>query len=217
MKQNNLFELLDYIKKKNGNNGLRSTYGNIYKTVNEGISINNFQTIYYMRSYHQTKKQRSHFEIMLNESLDGDLNIIVYHLAKNKINGEINFYKGKIAKSTIDKIKNELEEFFLILLSDKDMVKNVMYQNEIGNGTASMPIIQVTVNIGNKKLNSFIINWLNEVFDSNREEMDNYIDSFDIFKNENLIDTYITKQEDLVNLIKENPDWKEYLELTYAV
>lgn len=217
MKQNNLFELLDYIKKKNGDNGLRSIYGSMYKTVNEGLSRTKFQTTYYMRSYHQTKKQRSHFEIMLNESLEGNLNIDVYHLAENKETGTIDFYKGKIAESTINKIENELRDFFFILLLDKDIVEKIISQSKIGRKTTTLPTIEVSVNIGNKKLNSFIINWLNEVFDSNREEMDNYIDSFDIFKNENLIDAYITKQEDLVNLIKENPDWKEYLELTYAV
>jgi hypothetical protein len=213
MKQNNLFELLDYIKKKNGNNELRSIYGNMDKT----LSITNFQTTYYMRSYHQTRKQRSHFEIILNESLDGNLNIAIYHLAENKVERTIDFYKGKITESTINKIENELRDFFFILLLDKDIVEKIISKSKIGKRTTTLPIIQVSVNIGNKKLNSFIINWLNEVFDSNREEMDNHIDSFDIFKNENLIETYITKPKDLINLIKENPDWKEYLELTYAV
>jgi hypothetical protein len=213
MKQNNLFELLDYIKKKNGNNELRSIYGNMDKT----LSITNFQTTYYMRSYHQTRKQRSHFEIILNESLDGNLNIAIYHLAEHKVERTIDFYKGKITESTINKIENELRDFFFILLLDKDIVEKIISKSKIGKRTTTLPIIQVSVNIGNKKLNSFIINWLNEVFDSNREDMDNHIDSFDIFKNENLIETYITKPKDLVNLIKKNPEWREYLELTYAV
>lgn len=207
------FKLLDYVDKKNGNNELRSIYGNMDKT----LSITNFKTTYYMRSYHQTRKQRSHFEIILNESLDGNLNIAIYHLAENKFERTIDFYKGKITESTINKIENELRDFFFILLLDKDIVEKIISKSKIGRRTTALPIIQVSVNIGNKKLNSFIINWLNEVFDSNREEMDNHIDSFDIFKNENLIETYITKPKDLVNLIKENPDWKEYLELTYAV
>ena len=216
MKQKNKFELLDHIKKKNGNNELTPIYKNMFKTVNEGVSITNFQTIYYMRSYHKTRKLRSYFEIMLNESLEGNLNISVYHLAENKMSGTLDFYENRITESTIHKMNNELRDFFFILLLDKNIVETIISQSDIGK-TITLPIIQVRVNIGNKKLNSFIINWLNEVFDSNREEMDNYIDSFDIFKNENLIETYIKNPKHLVNLIKENPDWKEYLELIYAV
>ena len=217
MKQKNLFELLDYIKKKNGKNSPKTMYKNSYMLSKNSLNRINFHSVYYLRSCHKNKKQRSYFEIMLNESLEGNLNIEVYHLGENKAAGTIDFYKGKIAKSTINTIENELRDFFFILLLDKDIVEKIISQSKTGRRTTILPIIEVSVNIGNKKLNSFIINRLNEVFDSNREEMDNHIDSYDIFKNENLIDTYITKQEELANIIKENPDWREYLELTYAV
>lgn len=209
------FKLLDYVDKKNGRNAGKSIYKTTYAMVDNGIGGARFRSYYYVRSYHKIKTFRSCFEITLSELLDGNLNIEVYHLTESKIGGYGGFYEYKISKPTINKIKNEFREFFSILLLDEDIVEKIVSQSEFVSGQGTAPIIEFKINVGNKKLNSFMINWLNEAFDSNREEIDKYIDSFDIFKNKNLIEDYIEDPKSLAEFIKNEPEWKTLLELKY--
>lgn len=53
------------------------------------------------------------------------------------------------------------------------------------------------------------------MFDLKKEEITKYVNSLDIFKNENLIKSNIRSPNVLTELIRNEPDWQTLLELKY--
>lgn len=207
------FKLLEYVEKKNRKSML-STEAHSSCEENEGVTY--FCTTLNFNSSCQNEKDKSHYEIKLAEALSGRTFLWINHVFVDKNKNDPLFYKIELEDSEIFKIKNELTEFLSIIFEEKSIVKEIMKKCCFDDPNYALPIVMIEIENKKNAINSFIEFWLNNMFDLKKEEIEKYVNSFDIFKNENLIKSNIRSPNFLAELIRNEPDWQTLLELKYG-
>lgn len=206
------FRLLNYVEKKNRKSRLSTEAHSTYEE-NEGVTY--FCTTLNLNSSCKNEKNKSHFEIKLAETLSGRTFLWINHVFVDKNENDPVFYKIELEDSEIFKIKNELTEFLSIMFVENSLVKEIVKKCSFNDPNYALPIVMIEIENKKNAINSFIEFWLNNMFDLKKEEITKYVNSLDIFKNENLIKSNIRSPNVLTELIRNEPDWQTLLELKY--